>query len=115
LGVRLRPDRNLLFLSGCEVLDEYSSQTLGNQLSELPDDVISHSLELDLGGIRYITSTALGALIAFHRRVRLTGSRLVLSNVGPFVREILAVTHLDQLLEVLPANDGDAHGDLLTA
>jgi anti-anti-sigma regulatory factor len=57
----------------------------------------------------------LGTLVAFNRRVHLAGGRLALSNVSPFVREELAVTRLDRVIEILPANDDKPAHDLLTA
>jgi anti-sigma B factor antagonist len=102
LEVRHRTGHTLLSLSGCEVLDEHNSRTLGNEFSALDEELVCSPLKLDLQGIRYVTSTALGALVAFNRRVRLAGGTLALSNVGPFVREVLALTRLDLVLNVQP-------------
>jgi anti-anti-sigma factor len=111
LEVRREPGETIIALRGCETLDEQNSLSFGQQLSQLPDAVPRDRLILDLSGIRFVTSTALGVLVGFNRRVHLAGGLLMLSNVGPFVREAIAVTRLDQLLEVLPPDrEEHSHG-----
>jgi len=102
LEIRPHPDYTVLRLDGCDALDEGNVPTLGRQLSLLPDALTADHLVLDLEGIHYATSAALGALVAFHSRVRTAGGRLALRNVSPILREELAITRLDQLMEVRP-------------
>jgi anti-anti-sigma factor len=115
LEVRREPDGTFLTLRGCDALDEHNSQSFGQQLSLLPDVVAHDRLILDLSGLQFVTSTALGVFVAFNRRVRQAGGLLALSNVGPFVREALAITCLDQLMEILPSDREDPACDRLTA
>ena len=105
LEIRFLPDHTALHFTGCDSLDECNSSAVSRLLSCLPERVVGKRLVIDLNGIRYVTSTALGVLVALNRRVRSVGGTLVLANVGPFVQEALAVTRLDQLMEVLPAEE----------
>jgi len=107
-------DRIVLSLDGWDALDEQSSPALKERLSDLPESATGGHLVLDLGGVRYATSTGLGVLAAFSRRVRSAGGRLALANPAPAVRESLAVTRLDTVIEVLPG-DGPAPALSLTA
>ncbi len=100
LTVSRLPDRTLLTLGGCDTLDEQSTPAVKERLSSLPEG--AGRLVLDLGCVRYATSTGLGMLAAFNRRVRTSGGRLTLANATPAVRESLAITRLDTLIEVLP-------------
>jgi anti-sigma B factor antagonist len=106
--VRREPDQTFLILKGCDALDEHNCRSFVEQLSQLPEALTRDRLVLDLDGIRYVTSTALGALIAFNRRVREAGGVLALSNTSLFVREALTVTRLDQLMDILPTDEDDA-------
>lgn len=99
-------DQTVLRVNGHDTIDEFNSPAVFKEFSQLPDEVTAGQVVLDLGGIRYVTSTALGMLISFNRRVRLAGGRLALANAGPVIQETLAVTRLDQLLEVWPADSG---------
>jgi anti-anti-sigma factor len=59
----------------------------------LPDAVV------DLSGVGFAGSAALGNFVALHRVTRQKGGRLVLCNVDPTVREVLRASKLDVLFE----------------
>ncbi len=66
-----------------------------------PADSSSASpLVLDLGDMDALTADRLGRLVALHNRLRGSGGRLVLCNVGGAAYEALEVTGLTGLLEV---------------
>jgi anti-anti-sigma factor len=97
--------RTLVRLRGFDGLDEWNSELFGRELSRLIDGLSRPSLVLDLRSVRYATSRALGQFVSLNRQARQAGRRFVLSNPGPTVSEILAVTRLDTVLEV---DRGDA-------
>ncbi len=90
--------------TGCDRLDEYNSEDVGRQLLRLVEETPGPRLVLDLAGIRYLTSTALGKLVSLNRKVRSAGGSLSLSNLCPAVEEVLVVTRLDTLFEVGPVD-----------
>ena len=55
---------------------------------------------LDLSGLTFCDSSALGALVALHKRTTAAGGRLFLVHLRPQVADAIAVTSLDQLLRV---------------
>lgn len=55
---------------------------------------------LDLGGLTFCDSSALGALVALHKRTTAAGGRLFLVHLRPQVADAISVTSLDQLLRV---------------
>lgn len=59
-------------------------------------------LLLDLAGVECVTAGGLGELVALHNRLRDSGGRLVLVNVGERAFEVFAVTGLTGLLDVRP-------------
>jgi anti-sigma B factor antagonist len=107
--VEARQDAGLTVarITGCDGLNEFNSESVGQELYRLAGGPGCARLLLDLGAVRYLTSAALGKLVGLNRRVRSAGGRLALCNVGPVVREALAVTCLDRLLEIV-AGDGPA-------
>jgi anti-anti-sigma factor len=83
---------------------------------------------VDLSGVGFAGSAALGNFVALHRVTRQRGGRLVLCNVDPTVREVLRASKLDVFFEFAgdradavrviketppapaPATDGDHQG-----
>ena len=103
LDVHRSGDRTVVRFRGCDSLDEYNSEAVGRQLARLAEGQPRPHLVLDLSGIRDVTSTALGQFIALNRQAHAAGGRLALANAGPAVREALAITRLDQVLDVQAA------------
>ncbi len=54
---------------------------------------------VDLSGVGFAGSAALGNFVAMNRMARQRGGRLVLCNVDPTVREVLRASKLDVLFE----------------
>jgi anti-anti-sigma factor len=54
---------------------------------------------VDLSGVGFAGSAALGNFVAIQRLVRQRGGRLVLCNVDPTVKEVLRASKLDVLFE----------------
>jgi anti-sigma B factor antagonist len=59
---------------------------------------------LDLSGVPYIDSTGLAFVVELHNAMRRRGGQVVLANVNARVREVLAMTRIQ---EVLPIFDGE--------
>jgi anti-anti-sigma factor len=57
-------------------------------------------LALDLANISYLTSTAVEAFLALHRRLEALGGHLSLHNMTTPVAEVFAVLQLDELLDI---------------
>jgi anti-anti-sigma factor len=58
------------------------------------------TLLLDLAGVECVTAGGLGQLVALHTRLRESGGRLVLVNVGERAFEVFKLTGLNALLDV---------------
>jgi anti-anti-sigma factor len=56
-------------------------------------------LVVDLSGVGFAGSAALGNFVAIHRLARQRGGRVILCNVDPTVREVLRASKLDVLFE----------------
>src|SRR5690349_10572256 len=79
-------------LAGYQALHESNAELVGGQLTVLAQARPGQHFILDLQTINYLTSTALGKLVALNRLVRAGGGRLSVANVQPAVWEVFAVT-----------------------
>ena len=81
---------------------------LGEESSALREKVKSllaagqKKIVLNMDNVTYIDSSGLGALVASHTSARTQGASLKLSNLGSKFQEILQVTKLFTVFEVLP-------------
>jgi anti-sigma B factor antagonist len=65
-------------------------------------------LRLEMGAVRFLTSTALGKLLTLSRRVKAAGGHLVLAGLNDAVFEVFAVSRLDQLFDLRRGPSGAA-------
>jgi anti-sigma B factor antagonist len=89
-------------LTGCEVLDEATLPVLREQLFALISEPGSHRMLFDLSGVRFLSSTGLGLMVALHKRLRDAGGSLTLFRLEGTVREVFEVTRLTRILDILP-------------
>jgi anti-sigma B factor antagonist len=83
-------------------LGEDSVHTVGEQLSRLVEGLDHPDVVVDLEEVRFLTSTALGKLLALQKRVRAAGGRLRVTGVTDSVYEVFRVTRLHEVLDVRP-------------
>jgi anti-anti-sigma factor len=62
-------------------------------------------LVVDLSGVGYAGSAALGNFVALHRIVRSSGGRIVFCNVDPTVAEVFRASNLESLFEFVTDRD----------
>ena len=71
--------------SGCESLDEYNADRVGELLSKSGAAHPSKHLVLDLDPIKFVTSTILGQFVALNKKLRSGGGKLGLRNLKPWL------------------------------
>ena len=79
-------------------LDLVSSSALKDTIRQRLADRRKHFI-LDMEKINFINSSGLGALISALRDIRLTGGRLVLAHMAPYITEIFAITGLTKVFD----------------
>lgn len=92
-----RDELDVVRLDGA--LDSYSFPRLETALNELRDSQ-RHRVVLDCGGLDYISSAALGALIGFARRAREAGGDLKLVKLSPKIFNIVELLGFHKILEI---------------
>ena len=66
---------------------------------------------LDLREVPYIDSTGLAFVVELHKAMKNRGGRVVVANANARVREVLALTRIDEVVPV--STDEEAAGSIL--
>jgi anti-sigma B factor antagonist len=84
------------------VAGELDLHTAPDLRSSLDGAISKHPrrLVVDLGGVTFLDSTALGALVTAAKRARGAGARTVVVTDDPHTTKIFRVTALDRVLDV---------------
>ena len=99
-------DLTIVRLSGSQIdLGEADALWLRERLVELIE-AGRHNLALDLGNVRFLTSTLIEALLGLHRQLKPRGGRISLHNLTPPVAEVIAVLRLTDVLDVRTSPPG---------
>ena len=83
-----------------KILDEQSIQTIGDQLFSLVDQENCRQMLLNFGNVEFLSSAALGKLIALHKKLQAVGGRLILCNIDPEIYEVFEITRLDKFFNI---------------
>ena len=93
----LHDDYATLTLKG--EFDTFYCPALMEEVEDLVERGVSH-LILDMRLVKFINSTALGAVIKAHKRCRAEDGDLVVSQPSPFVRDVMTKVGLDKLIDL---------------
>lgn len=77
-----------------QLSEDDNLEEFGHELGLMVDKFHLKQLILDLNRVQYMTSSAIGRLIAFHRRMNRDKGILVLCEVRGTVRDILSASQL---------------------
>lgn len=97
-----RDELDIVRLDGA--LDSYSFPRLETTLNALRESQRNRVI-LDCGGLDYISSAALGALIGFARRARENNGDLKLVKLSPKIYNIVELLGFHKILEIHPGLD----------
>jgi anti-anti-sigma factor len=79
--------------------DTFYCPALMGEVEALVERGVNH-LVLDMRLVKFINSTALGAVIKAHKRCRADGGELVISQPSPFVRDVMSKVGIDKLIKL---------------
>jgi len=84
--------------------DTYYVQHLQSQVEELADGGVPHVI-LNLRLVRFINSTALGAIIKASKTLAARDGRLVVAKPSPFCRDIIEKIGLDRVVPIFDTDE----------
>ncbi|MFI6478303.1 STAS domain-containing protein [Nonomuraea sp. NPDC050663] len=76
--------------------------TSAAQLGDVPLEPGLNRIDLDLGGLSFIDSSGLAALIRLHHRATEARAALQLTALTPYLRNLLRMTALDRMFTLPP-------------
>jgi len=100
-------DYSVLYMTG--ELDSYTVPSLRAEVDGLLRERI-HLAILDLHGIRFLNSSALGAIIESAKRFGASGGRMVIARPSSFCRDIFSRVGLNRVVAVFDTDDEAAAG-----
>ena len=92
------PDLGILTVRG--ELDISTSGLLQRELDDLLDTEIPR-VEVDLSGVSFMDSSALGVLLAVHERAGQRGLHLALASPSSACLKVIGITGLDKVFELI--------------
>jgi anti-anti-sigma factor len=84
--------------------DTFYCPALMEEVEDLLERGVNH-LVLNMRLVKFINSTALGAVIKAHKRCRAEDGELVVAHPSPFVRDVMTKVGIDKLIDL---HDDDA-------
>jgi anti-sigma B factor antagonist len=85
-----------------KIVTEDQIQEVGDQLYELADDAAKKKILLNFGKVQYCSSTVLGKLVGFKRRIDAAKGKLKLCCIHPDLLVPFKLTGLDKVFEIYP-------------
>jgi anti-sigma B factor antagonist len=85
--------------------DDDDTRTVFNLLHRLVEVMSRKKLVVNLAQVDYVASLAVAKIVMLNRKVQSAGGKLVLCELTDRVRNILHVTHLDDLLSLHDSED----------
>jgi anti-anti-sigma factor len=82
------------------VLGADDIQELGDELFALVESEERKTLLLNFSNVEFLSSAALNKLIILDKKVKAVSGKLKLSNLKTEIREVFAITRLDQLFDI---------------
>jgi anti-sigma B factor antagonist len=82
------------------ILDAANIEGLGDELFGLVEAEHRKRLLLNFTGVEFLSSAALNKLIILDKKVKSNGGKLVLSDLRQEIKEVFAITRLDQLFTI---------------
>jgi len=92
-----------------EEIPETIIQRMTEELGTLADELGSGRMLINLQAVSFLTSSAIGMLIALQKRVRALGGTLKLCNLHPDIHQLFTITQVDRLFDIESSED-DALG-----
>jgi anti-sigma B factor antagonist len=99
LSLATRPGRGCLVVHVGGVLDLATTADVRSSLQQALDDG-ARTVVLDLTGVRFIDSTALGMIAWLHQQLQERGGRVYVAAIEPIVLKVLELTSMDRLVRI---------------
>jgi anti-sigma B factor antagonist len=87
------------------MMDPGSVAQVAAAIDQLLGQASKPRVAIDFSNVQWMCSIMLGELVVISRRLRDLGGKLALAGMRPELRQVLSVTHLDDLLHTFDTVD----------
>lgn len=84
-----------------KIIDPEAIQELGQELFELLDKGQHRKVVLNFSNVEFLSSAALGKLIAFEKKAKQGRVELILTDISPEIFPVFTITGLDKLFKIM--------------
>jgi anti-sigma B factor antagonist len=84
------------------LLDEQNTWIIKKQVAELVEERDQAPLLLDFANVKFLSSAALGALLALHRKAKKRGVDISLCHLAPELEDVFQATGLTDVFNLPP-------------
>ena len=109
MHIQVEPQDNHAVLHLRGEFDTYYVPRLQKEIEDLQKSGVNHAV-LNLRLVKFINSTALGAIIKASKAMSAKGGKLVLSRPSPFCRDIIQKVGLDRVVPIFDSDEEAAAG-----
>ena len=97
-----RADSNVLVVTfeSAAGLNDFRNNALRDALYELVQAQSSPRFAVDLANVEYLSSSGVAMLVGLKRRVETKGGNIVIYDLQPIVRDLLAIMKLDRFFTI---------------
>ena len=82
------------------ILDKPNIEQIADELFHLVDVLGRRRMRIDFANIEYLSSAALGKLLALQKKLQADGGTLTLCNVSPSIFKVFEVSKLDEFFDI---------------
>jgi anti-sigma B factor antagonist len=84
-----------------KIIDPEAIQELGQELFDLVTTGQRRKIVLSFANVEFLSSAALGKLIAFEKKAKQNSAQLILTDISPEIYPVFTITGLDKLFRIL--------------
>jgi anti-sigma B factor antagonist len=84
-----------------KIIDPEAIQELGQELFDLVEKEDRRKVLLNFANVEFLSSAALGKLIAFERKIKQHGAQLILTDISAEIFPVFTITGLDKLFRIM--------------
>ena len=83
-----------------KIMDPTRIEQLGTELLRISDSQENKKVLINFSNVKFFSSAAINKLIVMEKRMRAKGGQVMLSNLRPEVRDLFALTNLNDLFQI---------------
>jgi anti-sigma B factor antagonist len=100
IGVRRSGSATIVEFLDRRLVDQMLLERVGAQLNELVDGETNPMLVLSFSKVEFMSSAALGILIALEARLATQGGKLALAEIDPELLKLFTLTKLHKVMKI---------------